>query len=62
VSNGGGGGLKIIQPSRIAIMPEYDNYENSFDVNDNEKFKTISHRDETIGLSTEFNNKNMNSN
>jgi hypothetical protein len=41
-------------------MPEYDN---SFDVNDNEKIRTISHRHDNVGLSTDFNNKdNMNSN
>ena len=41
-------------------MPEYDN---TFDLNDNEKFRTISHRDDNVGLSTDFNNKdNMNSN
>ena len=58
VSNGGGN-FKIIQPSRIAIMPEYDN---SFDANDNEKFKTLSQREDTAGFPTEYNNRDMNTN
>lgn len=40
-------------------MPEYDN---SFDANDNEKFKTLSHREDTAGFPTEYNNRNLNTN
>ena len=51
--SGSSGGFKLAQPSRIAIMPEVDG--NSYEVNDNEKFKTIHYRNEAEGLQTEHN-------